>query len=174
MSRGYRIVENTTGLNAVTRADQTQPLLGLFASGNLPVRWVGPPAVIDGPKKAPASCRRKPPRPNTQPNLAAMTAKALSLLDRNPLLDPNSRRGFFLQVEGASIDKQDHAANACGQIGEIVDLDEAVQVAMAYAKLAGNTSVFVTADHAHTSQIIEPGSTSPGLTVNLLTKDKLR
>ena len=28
------------------------------------------------------------------------------------------KNGFFLQVEGASIDKQDHAGNACGQIGE--------------------------------------------------------
>ena len=86
----------------------------------------------------------------------------------------NTKRGgpgFFLQVEGASIDKQDHAANACGQIGETVDLDEAVQVALAFAARDGNTSVFVTADHAHTSQIVEAGSVTPGYTVNLLTAD---
>ena len=88
---------------------------------------------------------------------------------RSSLLEnPN---GFFLQVEGASIDKQDHAADACGQIGETVDLDEAVQVALAYAKAKGNTSVFVTADHGHTSQIIEVGSASPGKTVTLTTAD---
>ena len=46
-----------------------------------------------------------------------MTKKAIELLD-----DPSADKGFFLQVEGASIDKQDHAANACGQIGETVDL----------------------------------------------------
>ena len=36
-----------------------------------------------------------------------MTKKALDLLEANPASDAN---GYFLQVEGASIDKQDHAA----------------------------------------------------------------
>lgn len=94
-----------------------------------------------------------------------MTNKAISLLSHG------SKRGFFLQVEGASIDKQDHASDACGQIGEAIDLDKAVQAAMAYAKKDGNTSVFVTADHGHTSQIVEAGTTTPGVTTNLLTAD---
>ena len=119
------------------------------------------------PSAAPSWPRRPapptPPSRRRQPSLADMTTKAIELLD-----NPN---GFFLQVEGASIDKQDHAANACGQIGETVDLDEAVQVALAFAKEQGNTSVFVTADHAHSSQIIEVGSTSPGLSVALTTAD---
>ena len=110
------------------------------------------------------TCTDNPARPSTQPTLAEMTDKAIDLLE--------NRNGFFLQVEGASIDKQDHAADACGQIGETVDLDEAVQVALAFAKRHGNTSVFVTADHAHTSQIIEVGSDSPGKTVTLTTADE--
>jgi alkaline phosphatase len=93
-----------------------------------------------------------------------MTTKAIALLRKNP-------KGFLLQVEGASIDKEDHAANPCGQIGETVDLDEAVQVALAFAKADGHTLVIVTADHAHTSQIIGNGSKAPGLTEALLTKD---
>jgi alkaline phosphatase len=40
-----------------------------------------------------------------------MTTKAIQLLD-----DKRSDKGFLLQVEGASIDKRDHAADACGQI----------------------------------------------------------
>ena len=64
-------------------------------------------------------------------------------------------KGFFLQVEGASIDKQDHAANPCGQIGETVAFDKAVQVARAYAAKHPDTLVIVTADHGHTSQIVE-------------------
>ena len=40
--------------------------------------------------------------------------------------------GFFLQVEGASIDKQDHAANACAQIGETIAFDNAIKVAQDY------------------------------------------
>jgi alkaline phosphatase len=93
-----------------------------------------------------------------------MTAKAIDLLKTNP-------NGFFLQVEGASIDKEDHAANPCGQIGETVDLDEAVQQALAFAREEGNTLVVVTADHAHSSQIIANETKAPGLTQALNTKD---
>jgi alkaline phosphatase len=162
-SRGYQLVSDESGLDAVRRADQRAPLLGLFAPGNLPVRWVGPAATAGGSKLPAERCADNPARPSTQPTLAAMTTKAIDLLE--------NRKGFFLQVEGASIDKQDHAADACGQIGETVDLDEAVQVALAYARKHRNTSVFVTADHAHTSQIIEVGSDSPGKTVTLTTAD---
>ncbi|WP_204326392.1 alkaline phosphatase, partial [Stenotrophomonas maltophilia] len=72
-------------------------------------------------------------------------------------------------VEGASIDKQDHAANPCGQIGETVDLDEAVQVALEFARADGHTLVIVTADHSHTSQIVGNGTRAPGLTAALNT-----
>ncbi len=161
--RGYTTVTDKAGLDAVTVADQGAPLLGLFAPGNLAVRYTGPAATVGGAKLAPQECTPNPARPDTQPSLGDMTSKAIELLD-NP-------DGFFLQVEAASIDKQDHAANACGQIGETVDLDEAVQVALAYAEEQGNTSVFVTADHAHSSQLIEVGSTSPGVSVALTTAD---
>jgi alkaline phosphatase len=161
--RGYQMVSDKAGLAAITHADQDAPLLGLFATGNMPVRWVGPAATVGGSKLPGVRCTDNPARPATQPSLAEMTTKAIDLLD-----NPN---GFFLQVEGASIDKQDHASDACGQIGETVDLDEAVQVALQYAEEQGNTSVFVTADHAHTSQIIEVGSDSPGKTVTLTTAD---
>ena len=165
--RGFRTVTDRAGLAAVRKADQRTPLLGLFASGNLPVRWVGPEATPDGGTKAPVRCAANPDRPATQPSLADLTSKAIQLLDDGR----KGGRGFFLQVEGASIDKQDHAANACGQIGEAVDLDEAVQVALGFAKKDRHTTVIVTADHAHTSQIVEAGSVTPGLTANLLTAD---
>jgi alkaline phosphatase len=167
LERGYQIVTDKASLASVKRADQSKPLLGLFASGNMEVRWTGPEATADGGTKAATTCTANPNRLSTQPTLADMTSKAIGLLGSG-----RHSSGFFLQVEGASIDKQDHAANACGQIGETVDLDEAVQVALAFAKRDGNTSVFVTADHAHTSQIVEAGSVTPGVTVNLLTADK--
>ena len=94
-----------------------------------------------------------------------MTSKAISLLDAG------NKKGFFLQVEGASIDKQDHAANACGQIGEALDMDKAVQAALKFAKHDKHTLVIVTADHGHTSQIVETGENTPGLTATLLTAD---
>lgn len=167
-ARGYQTVTDAAGLAAVTEADQTKPLLGLFASGNLPVRYTGPEATPTGGSLPAAKCTPNPERPATQPKLADMTKKSIELLDNK---GKKGGKGFFLQVEGASIDKQDHAANACGQIGEAVDLDEAVQEALKFAEADKNTTVLVTADHAHTSQIVEAGSTTPGLTANLLTKD---
>ena len=74
-------------------------------------------------------------------------------------------------MRGASIDKQDHAANPCGQIGETVDLDEAVQKALAFARADGNTLVIVTADHATPARSSPPTPKRPGLTQTPTTKD---
>ena len=163
--RGFNIFTNLDEMNALTEASQDKPALGLFASGNMPVRWTGPKASHHGNiDQAPITCQPNPERTQTIPTLAAMTEKAIELLKSN-------EKGFFLQVEGASIDKQDHAANPCGQIGETVDLDEAVQAALAFAKADGKTLVIVTADHAHSSQIIPNDTKAPGLSEALMTRD---
>ncbi|ATM85847.1 MULTISPECIES: alkaline phosphatase [Yersinia] len=165
LARGYIIVENLDDLNSIKQADQQKPLLGLFSPGNMPVRWQGPKASYHGNlDKPPVVCENNAERTKDIPTLAAMTEKAIDLLKTN-------EKGFFLQVEGASIDKQDHAANPCGQFGETVDLDEAVQKALEFARADGNTLVIVTADHAHSSQIIEADAKAPGLTQALTTKD---
>jgi alkaline phosphatase len=160
--RGYQLVDDAASLDAVTAADATAPVLGLFTEGNFPTRWVGPEATIGGGALPAVSCTENPERLNTGLSLGSLTSKAIDLLNTDD-------QGFFLQVEGASIDKRDHAADACGQIGETVDLDEAVQEALEFAKAGGNTLVVVTADHAHTSQIL--GSTPPGLSAHLLTEE---
>ncbi|HEY4467072.1 MAG TPA: alkaline phosphatase [Klebsiella sp.] len=165
VARGYQIVTDASSLAAISQANKDKPLLGLFSEGNMPVRWEGPKASYHGNiDKAAVTCTPNPKRDASVPTLAQMTEKAIDLLSRN-------EKGFFLQVEGASIDKQDHAANPCGQIGETVDLDEAVQKALAFAKKEGNTLVIVTADHAHASQIIPADTKAPGLTQALNTKD---
>ncbi|PWW01272.1 alkaline phosphatase [Mangrovibacter plantisponsor] len=163
--RGYLVVTDANALEAVQSANQDKPVLGLFSEGNMPVRWNGPKASHYGNlEKPPVTCEVNPARTASVPTLAQMTEKAINLLSQN-------KKGFFLQVEGASIDKQDHAANPCGQIGETVDLDEAVQKALEFAREDGNTLVIVTADHAHASQIIPPKTKAPGLTQALNTKD---
>ncbi len=163
-SENYRIVEDLNALKAVDRADQNQPLLGLFAEGNLPVIWSGPATQLNGHKKEAESCRDNPEFNTSTPRLAQMTEKAIELLK------PNAK-GFFLQVESGSIDKKNHAADPCGQIGETVQLDEAIQVALKFAKEQGDTLIIVTGDHAHTSQIIPVKGDSPGQTAALKTKD---
>jgi alkaline phosphatase len=110
-TRGFVLVNDAASLNSIRSANQKQPLLGLFSSGNMPTRWVGPKATYKGnTQNAPVTCQINQDRPSSTPTLAKMTEKAINLLKV-------SRNGFFLQVEGASIDKQDHAANPCGQIG---------------------------------------------------------
>jgi alkaline phosphatase len=153
--RGYQIVRTASELANVSKADQDAPLLGLFADGNMPVRWAGPVAVRQGYLQPAAKCTDNPKRGAEVPTLADMTTKAIELLAARTEGAQNPAKGFFPQVEGASIDKRDHAADACGQIGETVDFDEAVQKALEFAKKDGNTLVIATADHGHSSQIVE-------------------
>lgn len=154
---GYSVVTDAAGLDAVTKG----PVLGLFNKGNMSLEWKGLPA--DKPATGPQVCQENQ-RPAGEPSLAAMTQKAIDLL-----LKQNSKH-FYLQVEGASIDKQDHAAAPCEQIGETIAFDNAVQVALAFAKTHPKTLIVVTADHSHSSQIVEPGSDIQGLGSILSTK----
>jgi alkaline phosphatase len=94
-------------------------VLGLFAVGNMDLEWTGPLAApYPGPGTT-ACGPSNPARPSSQPHLADMTAKAIGWLSAKSRED--KRKGFYFQVEGASIDKQDHAANPCGQIGETLN-----------------------------------------------------
>ncbi|MCT9621698.1 alkaline phosphatase [Curtobacterium sp. C2H10] len=165
--RGYQVVSDADGLAAVRRADQSKPLLGLFTPGNFPTRYAPTTATVGGADQAPVQCTPNPARLSTGLSLQSLTNKSIDLLNRDR---GKTGKGFFLQVEGASIDKQDHAADACGQIGETIDFDEAVQSALAFAKKDGNTLVIATADHAHSSQIVD--STPPtSLSTALRTAD---
>jgi alkaline phosphatase len=150
--RGFQIVRTADELDKVTKADQDAPVLGLFADGNMPVRWTGPAAVRQGYLQPAAKCTANRDRGAQVPELAAMTQKAIDLLSGS---DKGKNKGFFLQVESASIDKQDHVADPCGQIGETVVFDEAIQKALEFAKKDGNTLVLATADHGHSSQIVD-------------------
>ncbi len=187
--RGFHIVRTAAELAAVDKADQDAPLLGLFADGNMPVSWTGPAALRQGYLKPAAKCTDNPEHGAQVPRLADMTQKAIDLLSTS---QKGKDKGFFLQVESASIDKRDHAADVCGQIGETVVFDEAVKKAIDFAQRDGNTLVIATADHGHTSQIVEPVTEDdlrdvaeeaklpiervrdimyPGLTVKLTTAD---
>ncbi|GAA0470952.1 alkaline phosphatase [Streptomyces sp. NPDC046215] len=163
---GYQIVTDDKGLRKA-RADK--PVLGLFAPGNVPVEWTGKPAAQGG--TAPQRCvTNNPERKAGTPSLEEQTRKALQLLEAKQS-GKGKKPGFFLQVEGASIDKRDHAADPCGQIGETAALDRAVKVARAYAAKHPDTLVITTADHGHTSQIVPLEATPPGLSSTLVTDE---
>jgi alkaline phosphatase len=100
----YRIVTDAAGLAAVAPG---APVLGVFATSTMDVEWVGPTPTRNN--TPPTPCAPNAARAASQPHLVDMAAKAIELLDAQT---QDARKGFFLQIEGASIDKQDHAANA--------------------------------------------------------------
>lgn len=164
LDNGFKIVRNKAELDAVTAADQHTPVLGLFSSGNMPRNFLRSVPTADGANKEAEECKINPERTADIPTMADMTGKALELLQND--------KGFFLQVEGASIDKADHASDICGQIGELDDLDQAVQVARKWVSESGEpTLIVVTADHAHTSQIVQNSTLTSGLVTKLRTAD---
>lgn len=72
--------------------------------------------------------------------LVQSTQTAINILSRN-------NKGFFMMVEGSMIDWGGHANNIDYVTSELIDFDNAVGAALAFAKKDGNTLVIVTADH---------------------------
>ena len=184
---GFKVVMTAEELAAIPPGNR---VLGLFASSTLPVRTRG-----EGGRKAeepdpsflnrlhwflgsvelpePMGCEPNPEYGNT-PSLKTMTDAALLQLGFE------NTQGFFLMIESASIDKQSHARNACGSIGELEQLNEALDSALAFAEKTPNTLILVTADHGHAAQIIPDTSLfnkfgapvyTPGHLVRLITPE---
>ncbi len=161
-AKGYRYVETASELGAITSLNKG-PVLGLFTTGNMTTEFKPLVAAPTPGAGGPTFRCDEANRPANEPSLAAMTDKAIDLLE--------NRKGFFLQVEGASIDKRDHASDVCGQIGENLAFDEAVGVALEYQRRHDDTLVVITADHSHTSQIVGANQDTPGFYATLETAD---
>ena len=153
---GYRHVDTKAEMDAVTNLS-AGPVLGLFAEVNMTPMYqplvAAPPPGSGGPE---AKCT--PAERGTQPTLSEMTGKAIELLD-----NPN---GFFLQVESAMVDKQEHASDICGAIGDLAEMDRAVEVALDSQATHPDTLIVVTGDHSHSTQIV--GGPSDGKQVATL------
>lgn len=88
-----------------------------------------------------------------QPSLAEMTEKSIDLLSKN-------KKGFFLMVEGSQVDWAAHGNQTIGVISEIKAFDDAVGVALDYAKSNKDTVVIVATDHGNGGISIGDMSTS--------------
>jgi alkaline phosphatase len=98
-------------------ATATPALLGLFASSNAP--------ALDPAK----------------PRLSTMTELALAILSRDP-------DGFFLLVETEGSDEAAHANASIDELAAImVDLDNAIHVALRFRERHPETLIVMTADH---------------------------
>lgn len=118
LARGYAMPKKAEELAAV----KSGKVFAMFAGSHMT-------AEID----------RKELAPN-DPDLAAMTAKAIELLSNNP-------KGFFLMVEGSQIDWADHANDPGHLLSDTLAFDDAVRVALDFAKKDKDTLVLVASDH---------------------------
>jgi len=148
--QGYAVLGSPTSQRIATKVDLAsasgQKVFGLFNRGNLTIEKT----KQDNPSSVQAQ----------EPTLPEMTSKALELLaKKGSLKDQGSSKGFYLQIEGALIDKRSHANDAAQTLGEMKAFDDAVKVAKEFAAKDGNTLVIVTADHECAGfNIIEKGS----------------
>ncbi len=79
--------------------------------------------------------------PQSNPLLVDMQNSALNKLSKN-------NKGFFLMVEGASIDKAAHPNDITGVMSEMSGFETAFDNAINYAKTHKDTLVVATADHS--------------------------
>jgi len=134
--QGYAVLGSPASQTVATRTTlesaKAAKVFGLFNKGNL---------TIDKSKREnPTSVQAD------EPSLTEMTRKAIDLLKHKDIKDGNEK-GFYLQVEGALIDKRSHANDAAQTLEETKAFDDAVKAALDFAKRDGNTLVVVTADH---------------------------
>jgi alkaline phosphatase/streptomycin-6-phosphatase len=153
ISSGYTLVTDKKSLETVS----AENLWGIFADYHMPRPWQsedGRAAEVvtvgdDGRVVFPEAqkCIANPAY-ESMPTLEMMTEKAIENLSAN------NDEGFFLMVEGASIDKAAHDADICGSMGSMVEFDRAAKLAVEYAKKNPNTIVIITADHGGSTQNI--------------------
>lgn len=98
-----------------------------------------------------------------EPSVGEMASKAIDVLSASK---QGRDKGFFLQVEGALIDKRSHANDAAQTLEEMKAFDDAVKRAVDFAQNDRNTLVIVTADHETAGfNIVAPDSfTNPEAT----------
>jgi alkaline phosphatase len=148
--QGYSVLGSPTNQTVATKTDLAsasgQKVFGLFNKGNLTIEK----AKADNPASPQAQ----------EPTLPEMTSKAIALLGQKASNDERrAKKGFYLQIEGALIDKRSHANDAAQTLGEMKAFDDAVKVAKDFAAKDGNTLVIVTADHECAGfNIVEKGT----------------
>jgi alkaline phosphatase len=143
---GYEIARTGADVRRLLEADVPAPaaLLGLFHRSHLPVAF----DKVGAGRYSRELALEKNAAYRDTPMLEDMTRLALKSLEAS------SPEGFYLMVEGASVDKRAHAADAERTIWDTIEFDRAVAVALAFAQHTNgdtdpdnDTLVIVTADH---------------------------
>lgn len=132
---GYALATHKEGL-AAAAGTNTGKILGLFHTGNMDT-------VLDRNLLKKGTVEKFP----NQPGLVDMTKAALDQLSKNP-------EGFFLMVEGSSIDKMSHPMDWERALYETIEFDQALGAAREFAEKNPDTLIVVTGDHTHGVSII--------------------
>lgn len=127
--KGYSVARNKAEMNA---APTNKPLLATFDEDGLPYSTDHLSNTF---------------MKNNIPTLAEMTSKAIGQMK-------NDKNGFVMQVEAGKVDWAAHGNDISGLIYDQLAFDDAVKVAIDFAKKDGNTLVVLTTDH---------GNANPGL-----------
>ncbi len=142
---GYDVIRTGTDVRErLARDVPPRALLGLFHASHLPVSF---DKVGAGRYSQELALEKNAPYRDV-PMLEDLTRLALASLSAH------SPDGFYLMVEGASVDKRAHAADAERMVWDTIELDRAVAVALEFAARTNgdddpdnDTLVIVTADH---------------------------
>lgn len=132
-SRGYAYVRTRDELLAARAAQAAQGgraerLFGMFAGGSLSYE----------------ADRQRYSR--SQPSLAEMAKIAIETLSGGP---KGRDKGFFLFIEGSKVDWAAHANDPAGLYSELKAYDDAVKVALDFARASGDTLVISVSDHGN-------------------------
>ncbi|MCR4859985.1 MAG: alkaline phosphatase [Bacteroidales bacterium] len=82
-------------------------------------------------------------------------------------LAERGRKGFFLMVEGARIDKCEHSNDFPGTVKEALDFDKAVEAAIRFAERDGHTLVIISADHETGATILSKAEPQNGYALGI-------
>jgi alkaline phosphatase len=95
------------------------------------------------------------PMPERGEMLVPATETAINLLSQ-------SKKGFFLMVEGSEIDFLAHNNNTTGVVRETLDFDRAIGSALAFASKNKETLIIVLADHETGGMTLSSGNNKTG------------
>ena len=143
-AQGFDWASSRGQLAEILRAGAPDKLLGLFHLGHM--NFYVDRELLKNPSAPNPTQRIVAPRFDDQPTLPEMTRAALAILEKKA-------NGFFLMVEGASIDKAQHPLDWQRAVYDTIEFDQALGVARQWAAGRDDTLIVATADHNHAMSI---------------------
>ncbi|WEW57781.1 hypothetical protein PRK78_003248 [Emydomyces testavorans] len=143
--QGYSVSWNATSL---AQAPNNTKALGVFSVGVM-AKWLDRNVYKQNLRNQHNYPDGSNKDADDQPGLKEMTLKAIDILHTR---SSQSKKGWFLMSEAASIDKQMHVLDYDRALGELLELDDTLKATINKLRALGEldeTLILVTADHGH-------------------------